>query len=116
MKSTPKFIQGIFNFEGRGLAAPQPLAEGISYQVPGDKRAQLIYMRAGNSSETLVTLVLTRDGKTMRYFPIGAQASLHVPLAVVEDIFPESVLQILVAAPTGVTGSIVLDFGLLEID
>jgi assimilatory nitrate reductase catalytic subunit len=60
--------------------------------------------------------VLTRDGKPLRYFPIGAKASVHVPLAVVEDIFPESKLEVLVAAPEGVTGTVVVDFGLLESD
>jgi hypothetical protein len=52
----------------------------------------------------------------MRYFPIGAKASLHVPLAVVEDLFPESKLAVLLAAPKGSTGTVVIDFGLFEVD
>jgi hypothetical protein len=116
MNPRPRFIQGTFSFTGRGLASPHPLGDATRYVVPGDKRAQLIYMRGGNSADALVSLVLTRDGKPMRYFPIGAKSSVHVPLAVVEDIFPESRLEVLVAAPEGVSGSVVVDIGLLEVD
>jgi hypothetical protein len=116
MNPKPRFIQGAFSFTGRGLASPHPLADSARYTVPADKRAQLVYMRGGNSSDSLACLVLTRDGKPMRYFPIGARASVHVPLAVVEDIFPESKLEVLVAAPEGVSGTVIVDFGLLESD
>jgi hypothetical protein len=116
MNPTPRFIQGTFSFSGRGLGAAHPLHDGARFTVPSDKRAQLVYLRAGNSSDALVCLVLTRDTKPMRYFPIGAKASIHVPLAVVEDIFPESKLEVLVAAPEGVTGTIIVDIGILEAD
>jgi hypothetical protein len=116
MTPTARFIQGVFSFEGRGLGAPYPIDDKARYLVPADKRAQLIYMRGGNSSDALVVLVLTRDGKPMRYFPVGAKASVHVPLAVVEDLFPESKLEVLLAAPDGVRGTVVLDFGILESD
>jgi hypothetical protein len=116
MNPTPRFIQGTYRFEGRGFANPTPLDDRARYLVPADKRAQLIYMRGGNSSDDLVCLVLTRDGTPMRYFPIGARASLHVPLAVVEDLFPESKLEVLVSAPEGVRGTVIVDFGILESD
>jgi hypothetical protein len=116
MNSTPRFIHGVFPFEGRGLEAPYDLGPGVAYSVPADKRTQLIYLRAGNSADKLVYLVLTRDGKPMRYFPIGGNASVHVPLAVVEDIFPESKLGVLLGAPKGTAGTLVLDVGLLEVD
>jgi hypothetical protein len=116
MNSTPRFIHGVFSFEGKGLDAPQSLGAATSYTVPAAKRAQLIYMRGGNSADELVYLVLTRDGKPMRYFPIGAKSSVHIPLAVVEDIFPESKLGVLLAAPKGATGTVVIDVGLLEVD
>jgi hypothetical protein len=51
----------------------------------------------------------------MRYFPIGAKAVTHVPLAVVEDLFPETKLEIFFAAPEGMAGMLVLDIGLMEI-
>jgi hypothetical protein len=38
------------------------------------------------------------------------------PLSVVEDIFPESKLELLVSAPKGVSATIVVDIGLLEVD
>jgi hypothetical protein len=116
MTPTPRFIQGVFPFEGKGLDSPFELGAGARYTVPSDRRGQLIYMRGGNSAGDLVYLVLTRDGEPMRYFPIGAKASLHVPLAVVEDLFPESKLAVLLAAPKGTTGTVVIDFGLFEVD
>ncbi len=116
MNSTPRFIHGVFPFEGRGLETPHALGPAAEYSVPADKRTQLIYLRGGNSADKLIYLVLTRDAKPMRYFPIGGNASVHVPLAVVEDIFPESKLAVLLAAPKGVSGTLVLDIGLLEVD
>jgi hypothetical protein len=114
MTPNPRFIQGVFPFEGKGLDLPHAL--DVHYTVPADKRSQLVYMRGGNSADALVYLVLTRDDKPMRYFPIGAKASVHVPLAVVEDVFPESKLGVLLAAPKGTSGVVVIDFGILEAD
>jgi hypothetical protein len=116
MTPTPRFIQGVFSFEGKGLDSPYDLGAEARYTVPADKRGQLIYMRGGNSGDDLVYLVLTRDGKPMRYFPIGAKAGMHVPLAVVEDLFPESKLAVLLAAPKGSRGTVVIDFGIFEVD
>ena len=115
IESKPKFVQGAFPFKGTGYATPIPLAETAHYTVPPDKRAQLIYFRAGNSSSELIYLLMSRDGKPMRYFPIGAKASEHVSLAVVEDLNPDSKLEVLIGAPDGVAGTVVLDLGLVEI-
>jgi hypothetical protein len=115
METTPRFLNGVYRFEGRGLEAPFPLDDKLTYTVPPDKRAQLVYLRAGNSSDALVSLALMRDGKPMRLFPVGARSAMHVPLAVVEDIFPETKLEVFVAAPQGVAGQVVLDIGLMEI-
>ncbi len=115
IESTPKFLQGLFDFTGGGFASPKPLGETASYTVPADRRSQLIYFRAGNSTDALVALVLMRDGKPMRYFPVGAKCAEHVPLAVVEDIEPDQKLEVMIAAPEGVSGTIVLDIGLMEI-
>ncbi len=116
MNPTPRFIQGVFSFVGQGLSHPYPLHGDARFAVPSDKRAQVIYMRGGNASDALICLMLARNGRPMRYFPIGAKASVHVPLAVVEDIFPESKIEVLVAAPEGVSGTVVVDFGFLETD
>jgi hypothetical protein len=112
--STPQFRRGIFSFTGAGYTKPTPLPE-LTYSVPSDKRGQTIFFRAGNSSAELITLVLLRDGQLMRLFPIGAKASLHVPLVVVEDLHPDQKLEVLIAAPEGISGTVVVDFGLLEI-
>jgi hypothetical protein len=114
MLETPQFIQGVYSFKGAGLERPVALA-GAHYTVPGDKRAQLTYLRAGNSTPELVYLVLHRDGKPMRYFPIGAKGSVHVPLVIVEDLHPETRVELLVGAPEGVPGFVVVDMGLVEI-
>lgn len=116
MNPTSRFIQGAFSFTGRGLDRPHPLHDSARFTVPADKRAQIVYVRAGNSSDALVYLVLRRDGKPIRYFPVGAKASIHVPLTVVEDVFPESKLEMLVAAPEGTSGTVVVDVGILEVD
>jgi hypothetical protein len=51
----------------------------------------------------------------MRYFAVGARAGTHVPLAVVEDLCPETKLELLFGAPAGATGYVVIDVGLVEI-
>ncbi len=115
METTPRFLNGVYPFSGTGLETSGPLAAGLAYTVPADKRSQLIYFRAGNSADALVSVSLVKDGKAVRLFPIGAKASVHVPLAVVEDLFPDSRIEVHVAAPAGVSGQIVLDIGLIEI-
>ena len=115
MLEKPAFIQGLWGFEGQGLDKPQPLTPPAVYTVPVDKRAQTIYLRAGNSASELIYLVVTRGGKPMRYFPVGAKDAVHVPLAVLEDLSPGSSIEILLAAAEGVTGSLVLDAGFVEI-
>jgi hypothetical protein len=115
MDAMPRFMNGVFPFQGFGYEKPTALSDKLVYAVPADKRAQLIYLRAGNSCGELIYLTLTRDGKPMRYFPIGAKCSEHVPLAVVEDLFPDTKLELLVAAPAGASGHLVIDIGLLEV-
>ena len=115
MISTPRFLQGIHGFEGAGLDKPAQLAAGLTYTVPPGVVTQPLYFRGGNSTDELVTVVLVRDGAPMRYFPIGARASTHVQLAVVEDIEEGTVLELHVAAREGLTGTVVVDLGLVEV-
>ena len=115
MLEQPKFIQGLYAFEGAGLDRPLPFETALTYKVPFDKRSQFVYFRAGNPTAELIYILLERNRKPMRYFPIGAKASTHVELAVVEDLEPETVLDVLVAAPAGLSGSVLLDIGLVEI-
>jgi len=115
MLEQPAFIQGVFTFEGRGLASPGAFPNPATYTVPADKRAQTIYFRAGNAGAEMICLVLTRSGKAMRYFPVGAKSSIHVPLAVVEDLSPGSVMEVLIGAPEGMKSTVVVDAGFVEI-
>jgi len=115
MLENPRFIQGVFAFEGRGLDRPEPLRPAATYKVPRDKRAQPIYLRAGNSSAEMIYLVLRQNERPVRYFPIAAKGATHVPLAIVEDIPPEAHVDLLLGAPEGVSGSLLLDLGLVEI-
>jgi hypothetical protein len=115
MSETPRFIQGVYGFRGLGLAEPVPLEPAITYKVPFDKRAQPIYLRAGNSTGEMVYLALLKGRKPFRFFPIGAKDAIHVQLAIVEDIDPESELELRIGAPNGVEGTVLVDLGLLEL-
>ena len=96
-----RFVQGLFGFEGRGLETPVSFEPKAVYQVPSDKRAQLIYCRIGNPTPEFIYLVLQRDGKPMRLFPCGGKSGIHVPLAIIDDILPDSVLELMIAGPKG---------------
>jgi len=115
MLETPNFMQGIYHFTGKGLENPIPLTPAVTYTVPTDKRSQLIYFRAGNSSPETIYLLMKRDGKPMRYFPLGAKGASHVSLAVVEDLFPDTKLELWIGAPEGLSGTVILDIGMMEI-
>ena len=115
MTETPRFIQGVYTFRGAGLGQPRHLQPPASYKVPFDKRAQLIYLRAGNSTDQMIYLALLRGKKAFRYFPIAAKGAVHVQLAIVEDLDPESELELTLGAPEGLEGSVLVDLGILEI-
>jgi assimilatory nitrate reductase catalytic subunit len=113
--TTPKFLQGIFPFEGQGLLKSALVDPALRYTVPAGVTTQPVYFRGGNTTAELITVVLVRDGLPMRYFPIGARSDVHVPLRVVEDLDGGTVLELHLAAPEGLTGSIVIDLGLVEV-
>ena len=115
MAESPKFMQGVFTFRGAGLAQAVPLEPAATYKVAFDKRAQLIYLRAGNSSSDMIYLALMKNKRAMRYFPIGAKGAIHVPLAIVEDIDPETEIGLYAGAPEGTQCSLLVDVGLVEI-
>ena len=110
-ESIPRFLNGVYSFVGAGYEKPSLLCG----KLPPDKRTQLIYFRGGNSCDEMIYFVMTRDGVPMRYFAVGARAGTHVPLAVVEDLCPETKLELLFGAPAGATGYVVIDVGLVEI-
>jgi len=113
--SQPRFLQGVFAFEGKGLDQPLPVDSGLTYVVPDGVVAQAVYFRGGNAAGELIYLVLLRDGQPMRYFPIGAKADVHVPLRVVEDLDSGTTVELHLAAPAGVAGTVVIDLGLVEV-
>jgi len=112
---TPRFIQGIFAFEGRGLEHPTGFTPKITYQVPPDKRAQFIYCRVGNPTSEFLYVVMNQNGRPMRMIPCGAKAGIHVPLAIVDDILPDTLLELTVAAPESLSAKLMIDVGLVEI-
>ena len=115
MHTKNRFLQGIFQFTGEGINKPAPLDATLSYVVPDGSIAQALYIRGGNTADELVALVLMRDGVPMRYFPMGAKADVHVPLRVVEDLEGGTAIELYIAAPEGLTGSVIVDVGLVEV-
>jgi len=115
MQPTPRFLQAIRDFEGRGLDEYVALDPPLRYRVPDGREAQCVYFRGGNSAPELICVVLTRDGAPMRLFPIGARSSVHIPLRITESLLTETELELHVAAPTGVRGTAVVDLGILEL-
>jgi hypothetical protein len=113
--STPRFLQGVFPFEGKGLDQAASLGPDLSYVVPDGVTAQAVYFRGGNGAGELICMVLFRDGAPMRYFPIGAKGDVHVPLRVVEDLTSGTTVELRLAAPAAVTGTVIVDLGLVEV-
>lgn len=117
-KAVPRFLQGVFPFTGRGMfeIAPLDSMNGLSYTVPPAHVAQFVYFRAGNASDDLLYLAVAADKTPLRYFPIGPKSDCHVPLAIVESHPAGTVLEIVFAAPPGLTGTLIVDVGLMEVD
>jgi hypothetical protein len=113
--SKPVFLQGVFPFEGAGYEAASLLHPTLAYTVPADKRAQLIYLRGGNSTDSMIYFSLVQDGKPVRLFPVAAKGATHVPLAVVEDLPPDTKIEIFLAGPQSAAGTAVVDLGIVEI-
>ena len=113
-QAAPRFLQGVFPFAGRGFFDLGPLNDALGYVVPPGTFAEVIYFRAGNLSDDLIYLTLTVNGVPVRYFPVGPKADFHVPLSIVESHPAGSRIEIGLAAPRGLSGSVVVDVGILE--
>jgi hypothetical protein len=112
--SIPRFLQGAFEFDGAGYDKPVAIDDSLRYVVPPGATTQPVYFRGGNSTKQMISVVLYRDGKAMRYFPIAARGATHVALRVVEDLLSDTVLELYVSAPSGTSGSVIVDLGLVE--
>ena len=53
--STPRFLQGAFDFDGSGYDKPAPLDGSLCYTVPAGATTQPVYFRGGNSSDQMIT-------------------------------------------------------------
>ena len=113
-QATPLFLQGVYPFAGRGVFELAPLHDELSYTVPAGKTVQVLYFRAGNLSDDLLYLVLGANGRPVRYFPVGPKSDFHVPLVIVEDYPAGTRLEVCIAAPRGLVGSVVVDVGIIE--
>jgi len=113
-QATPRFLQGVFPFAGRGFFDLGPLNDALCYHVPPGTTAEVIYFRAGNLSDDLLYLALSVNGRPIRYFPVGPKADFHVPLSIIETHPAGSRIEVGLAAPRGLTGAVVVDVGILE--
>ncbi len=114
-KSTPRFLQGVYPFAGRGIFETAPLHDELTYVVPQGKTVEIAYVRAGNASDDLINLALSVNGRPVRYFPLGPKAETHVALAIVERHPAGTRLAVCLAAPRGLTGAVIIDVGLIEL-
>ena len=111
----PRFLQGVYPFAGRGVFDLAPLHDDLCYTVPAGASAEVIYLRAGNISDDLLYLALAVNGRPTRYFPVGPKADFHVPLAIIESYPPGTRIEVALAAPRGLSGTVVVDVGIVEV-
>jgi len=109
---TTVLLQTIAALDGEGLDSPKDL--GLSYTVSQGCTAGVQYVRAGNTAEGMANITLLKDGKVMRYFPISAGGSIHVPLAIVDELRPGT--EVSVTAACEGSGTLILDIGILEVN
>ncbi|HLJ56569.1 MAG TPA: hypothetical protein VKT77_16135 [Chthonomonadaceae bacterium] len=114
-QATPRFLQGVYPFAGRGIFDLAPLHDDLAYRVPEGYVAEIVYLRAGNASDDLICLALTVYDRPSRYFPLGPKSDSHVELAIVESHAAGTRIAVCFAAPRGVSGAVVVDVGMLEI-
>ncbi len=115
-RARARFLQGVFPFAGRGVYDLAPLHDALCYTVPPGMTAEVVYFRAGNLSDDILYLTLSVNGVAVRYFPAGPKADLHVPLAIVETHPSGTRLDVCLAAPRGLSGTVVVDVGIVEVN
>ncbi len=111
MAYTTVLLQTITDIEGEGIDSPQDL--NLTYSVPQGCTAGVQYVRAG-PTEGMVNITVLKDGKAMRYVPVAAGGTIHVPLAIVDELQPGT--EISIAAAAEGSGKLILDVGILEVN
>lgn len=112
--SQPRFLQGVFPFVGKGIYESIPVEHDLECTVPAGYQARVLYVRLGNHSDDLIYLTLTANEAPIRYFPVGPQSALHIPLVIQETHAPGTKLSFRLAAERGVSGTLILDVGIEE--
>ncbi len=114
-QASPRFLQGVFPFIGAGITERVVLAPEAEYTVPEGHKAEVLYLRAGNHTESLIYLTLCANGRPLRYFPLGKSEATHISLAIVEAHPAGTRLSLQISAPRGEEGLVIVDVGLLEL-
>ncbi len=112
MAYTTVLLQTITKIEGEGLDSPKPL--NLTYTVTQGCTAGVQYVRAGSTVTGMMNITLLKNGKVMRYVPVAAGSTMHVPLAIVDDLRSGTGIEV-VAAAEG-SGTLILDIGILEVN
>jgi assimilatory nitrate reductase catalytic subunit len=116
VKSSPRFLQGVFPITGRGLAKPGPIDPAA--EVHGARtgsRPGACTSAAATPPASWSTSCCCATASRCAGSRSGAKGDVHVPLRVVEDLTGGTVVELHAAAPEGVTGELVIDLGLVEV-
>ena len=108
----PVLLQGVFDFAATGLKTPELLSPKLSYTVPAGCVVGIRFVRAGVSCEKMAYLSTVVNGDVHRLFPIAANSTMHVSLAIVEPIIAGSQIEIHIAAEA--PGTAIVDIGCLQ--
>lgn len=114
-QATPRFLQGAFPFVGAGITERVSLSNEAEYTVPESRTAEVLYLRAGNHTGSLIYLTLCANNRPIRYFPLGNGEAIHIPLAIVETHPAGTTLSLQISAARGEEGLVIIDLGLLEL-
>lgn len=109
----PILLQGVFDFPATGLKTPQLLSPKLRYTVPVGYVAGIRFFRVGVTCEKMVCLSTVVNGMPHRLIPVAANATMHVPFAIVEPIVAGSEIEIHIAADAA--GTAIIDVGCLQI-
>jgi RNA polymerase sigma factor (sigma-70 family) len=105
-------LQGVFEFEATGIKTPVLLSPRLTYTVPAGCVLGVRFFRVGVVCDALVCFSTVVNGLTHRLVPVAANATIHVPLAIVDPIVAGSQIEIHVASDA--PGTAIVDIGCLQ--